>query len=59
MPLMFPGSSRALDIFLPALLYNTGRVISYTAIGFLLGLVGMLLGCRYTAPGFPIFSRVA
>lgn len=38
------GSSRALDIFLPALLYNTGRVISYTAIGFLLGLVGMLLG---------------
>lgn len=28
----------------PALLYNLGRVISYTAIGFLLGLVGMLFG---------------
>lgn len=30
--------------FLPAFGYNAGRVISYTAIGFLLGLVGMLLG---------------
>ena len=28
----------------PALLYNLGRVISYTAIGFLLGLLGLLLG---------------
>lgn len=28
----------------PAFLYNAGRVISYTAAGFLLGLAGMLLG---------------
>lgn len=30
--------------FLPSLLYNLGRVISYTAIGFLLGAAGFLLG---------------
>lgn len=30
--------------FLPALLYNMGRVVSYTVIGFLLGLVGFLIG---------------
>lgn len=30
--------------FLPALLYNFGRVISYTAVGFLLGFIGLLLG---------------
>nr|MCR5754994.1 sulfite exporter TauE/SafE family protein [Acetatifactor sp.] len=30
--------------FRPAILYNLGRVVSYTAIGFLLGLVGMLIG---------------
>lgn len=29
---------------MPALLYNLGRVISYTLIGFLLGLVGSLAG---------------
>ena len=50
------GSSRALDIFLPALLYNTGRVISYTAIGFLLGLVGMLLGAG-TQTGISYFLQ--
>lgn len=32
-----------LATFRPAILYNLGRVISYTAIGFLLGLVGMLI----------------
>lgn len=32
------------SVFLPAFLYNLGRVISYTIIGFLLGLVGMLIG---------------
>lgn len=36
-------SDGKLSIFLPALLYNLGRVISYTAIGFLLGLAGMLI----------------
>ncbi|MDR3072948.1 MAG: sulfite exporter TauE/SafE family protein, partial [Clostridiales Family XIII bacterium] len=30
--------------FVPAFLYNLGRVISYTGIGFILGLVGFLLG---------------
>ncbi|SHI79184.1 urease accessory protein UreH domain-containing protein [Parasporobacterium paucivorans] len=30
--------------FGPAFLYNFGRVISYTVIGFLLGFVGLLLG---------------
>lgn len=30
--------------FLPAFLYNFGRVISYTVIGLLLGTVGMLFG---------------
>ena len=30
--------------FLPSFLYNLGRVISYTFIGFILGLVGMVLG---------------
>lgn len=33
-----------LSVFLPALLYNLGRVISYTVIGFFLGLLGMLIG---------------
>jgi sulfite exporter TauE/SafE len=28
----------------PALLYNLGRVISYTSIGFLLGFIGLFLG---------------
>lgn len=31
-------------VFRPALLYNLGRVISYTAIGFLVGFVGMMIG---------------
>ena len=30
--------------FLPAIFYNLGRVVSYTVIGFLLGLVGWLIG---------------
>ncbi|HWQ50170.1 MAG TPA: sulfite exporter TauE/SafE family protein [Terriglobales bacterium] len=31
-------------VFMPALLYNTGRVLSYTAVGFALGLAGFLFG---------------
>ena len=31
-------------VFLPSLLYNFGRVVSYTAVGFLLGLLGMAIG---------------
>lgn len=30
--------------FFPALFYNLGRVVSYTFIGFLLGLIGWLIG---------------
>lgn len=30
--------------FKPSLAYNAGRVVSYTVIGFVLGLVGMLIG---------------
>lgn len=33
-----------LDVFRPALSYNIGRVLSYTAIGFGLGLLGYLIG---------------
>lgn len=38
------GSDSRVSAFLPAFLYNLGRVISYTVIGFLLGLIGMLIG---------------
>ena len=31
-------------LFFPPLLYNAGRVISYTTVGFLLGGIGMILG---------------
>lgn len=37
-------SNSRLAIFFPAFLYNLGRVISYTVIGFILGLIGMLIG---------------
>ena len=30
--------------FLPSVLYNLGRVVSYTLVGFLLGLIGWLVG---------------
>lgn len=33
-----------LPALLPGFLYNLGRVISYTVIGFLLGLIGMVIG---------------
>lgn len=39
------GEGRSvLSSLLPSFLYNLGRVISYTVIGFLLGLAGMLAG---------------
>ncbi len=37
------GSTSKNVIIKPALLYNAGRVVSYTAIGFVLGGIGMLL----------------
>lgn len=48
-------SSRA--SLLPAFLYNLGRVLSYTAIGFLLGLVGLLLGGGGAGPS-PLLQGV-
>ena len=33
-----------LQTFVPSLAYNLGRVCSYTVIGFVLGLVGMIIG---------------
>ena len=38
------GDNGKLALFRSAFLYNLGRVISYTVIGFVLGLAGMLLG---------------
>lgn len=38
------GRRNEVSAIMPAILYNLGRVISYTAVGFLLGLVGLLLG---------------
>lgn len=39
--------------FLPTILYNLGRVISYTVIGFLLGLIGWLIGGSSGGMGVP------
>ena len=38
------NESQKRSAFLPSFLYNLGRVVSYTVMGFLLGLVGWLLG---------------
>ncbi|MDO4350968.1 MAG: sulfite exporter TauE/SafE family protein [Eubacteriales bacterium] len=38
------SGGRRMAAFLPALAYNLGRVVSYTAVGFALGLAGSLLG---------------
>lgn len=35
---------KGIKTFFPALFYNLGRVISYTLIGFILGLIGWLIG---------------
>lgn len=45
-----------LATFRPAFFYNLGRVISYTVIGFLLGLVGMLIGGD-SGTGLPILFQ--
>lgn len=38
------GKQSKMSVYLPALSYNFGRVVSYTMIGFVLGLVGFLIG---------------
>lgn len=39
-----PGDTGRAAVFRPALAYNMGRVLSYTAVGFVLGLAGFLIG---------------
>lgn len=45
-----------LATFQPALAYNIGRVMSYTAVGFVLGLIGFLIGSG-TEVGLSIFLQ--
>lgn len=45
-----------LAVFRPALAYNMGRVLSYTAVGFALGLAGFLIGGGAQA-GMSIFLQ--
>lgn len=40
----------------PSLFYNLGRVVSYTAIGFLLGLAGLMLGGG-SSTGIPVLPQ--
>ena len=44
--------------FRPAFLYNLGRVISYTGIGFILGWVGMFAGSASGAGLSPFFQGI-
>ncbi len=39
-----PDDTSKMAAFCPALAYNMGRVLSYTAVGFMFGLVGFLIG---------------
>lgn len=50
------GSGSRLAVFRPALLYNLGRVVSYTAVGFLLGAAGLVLGGG-SGTGLPTFLQ--
>lgn len=49
-------ASQNRSALLPSLLYNLGRVASYTVIGFLLGLAGLLLGGGSDA-GIPVLLQ--
>ena len=51
-----PEDTGKLAIFCPALAYNMGRVLSYTTVGFVLGLVGFLIGGK-TEVGLSIFLQ--
>lgn len=44
--------------FYPAFLYNLGRVISYTVIGFLLGMIGMLFGGDFETGPSALFQGI-
>ncbi|MDR2753536.1 MAG: sulfite exporter TauE/SafE family protein [Oscillospiraceae bacterium] len=43
--------------FVPAFLYNLGRVISYTVIGGVLGFVGLLFGGGGSSAGLPVIAQ--
>ena len=47
------GDSSKISTIMPSLMYNAGRVISYSVIGFLLGGIGMLL-TGGSAEGIPV-----
>lgn len=49
-------NQNGLTTMMPAFLYNFGRVISYTVIGFILGFAGMLMGGG-SAVGLPIMLQ--
>lgn len=49
------GSASGAAAMLPTVLYNAGRVVSYTLIGFILGAVGMFIGG--VGLGLPSFAQ--
>ncbi len=51
------GNRSRLSTFVPAFLYNLGRVISYTVVGFVLGAAGMLLGGGGSGAGLPTLAQ--
>jgi len=46
-----------ISAFIPAFMYNAGRVVSYTAIGFILGFIGMLFGGGGSNAGLPVAAQ--
>jgi sulfite exporter TauE/SafE/copper chaperone CopZ len=54
--LTFGAKINRMDTFVPSLLYNLGRVISYTVFGFFAGFVGLLLGGG-TEVGLPVMAQ--
>lgn len=46
-----------LSVFFPAFLYNLGRVISYTVVGFILGLAGLVFGGGGSDAGLPLMAQ--
>lgn len=50
------GKGSGIQTYTPALLYNSGRVISYTLVGFVLGTVGFLFGGGSNV-GLPVFAQ--
>lgn len=52
------GENQGFAAFRPSFLYNLGRVISYTGIGFILGCVGMFAGSASGAGVSPLFQGI-